>query len=219
MRSASARRRRAGSRRFSLVAVILVCLLIAWGYGLYRFSGLIPDRVGDPTTRTDAIVVLTGGSGRLDEGLKLLGDGMAERLFVSGAYRGVDVDRLLDISRNTPQDLSCCIDIGHAADNTAGNAAETAEWAEDLGIQSLRIVTSVYHLPRSLLEYRHAMPGIVLVPHPVFADHVKRDEWWLWPGTARLIVGEYFKYLLAIARQGSDVLAGKPSVISAGGGN
>ena len=125
---------------------------------------------------------------------------------------------MLDISRNVPQDRSRRIDIGHAADNTAGNAAETAAWAENNGIQSLRIVTSVYHLPRSLLEFRQAMPDVKLVPHPVFADHVKRDEWWLWPGTARLIVGEYIKYLLAVARQASDVLAGKPIAIAGDGG-
>jgi uncharacterized SAM-binding protein YcdF (DUF218 family) len=214
VKSASARRRRASSRRAAAV-VAAVFLLSVWGYGLSRFVSLVPDRVEDSTTHTDAIVVLTGGSGRLDEGLKLLSEDLAERLFVSGAYRGVDVDRLLDISRNAPQDLACCIDIGH----TAGNAAETAAWVRDNGIQSLRIVTSVYHLPRSLLEFRHAIPDVKLVPHPVFAKHVKRDEWWLWPGTARLILGEYSKYLLAMARQASDVLAGKPLQILSDGGN
>ncbi|MGY8993642.1 MAG: YdcF family protein [Rhodospirillales bacterium] len=201
----SVRRLRAGSRRIAALVFAAIFLLSAWVYGLSWFSSLIPSRVEDSTTHTEAIVILTGGSGRLDEGLKLLGEDLAGRLFVSGVYRGVDVDRLLDISRNTPQELACCIDIGHAASNTAGNAAETAEWARDNGIRSLRIVTSVYHLPRSLLEFSYAMPAIKLVPHPVFADHVKRDRWWLWPGTAKLIVGEYIKYLLAVARHGSDV--------------
>ena len=65
------------------------------------------------------------------------------------------------------------------------------------GYRSLRLVTSGYHLPRSLLEFRHAMPDVTLIPHPVFSESVKQERWWAWPGTANLIVGEFNKYLLA----------------------
>jgi len=68
------------------------------------------------------------------------------------------------------------------------------------GFRSVRLVTSSYHMPRSLLEFSRAMPGVRIVPHPVFADRVKQGQWLVWPGTANLIVGEYEKYLLALAR-------------------
>ena len=99
---------------------------------------------------TDAFVVLTGGSSRLEEGLNLLAQRKAKKLFVSGVYRGVDVKRLLSLSRRAPDDLVCCIEIGHTATSTEGNAAETKLWMDQEGYRSLRLVTASYHMPRSM---------------------------------------------------------------------
>jgi uncharacterized SAM-binding protein YcdF (DUF218 family) len=87
-----------------------------------------------------------------------------------------------------------------AADDTRGNAVETAAWIREQGFGSLRLVTANYHMPRSLLEFRHAMPDIEIVPHPVFPENFKQDEWWLWPGSASLLASEYSKYLVALLR-------------------
>ena len=184
----------------------------AWGIGLARFATQIPDAVADPDTATDAIVVLTGGSGRLDAGLDLLARKRAPKLFVSGVYRGVDVAKLLKVSKRSPSEIDCCIEIGHSAGDTAGNAQETAAWMDDHGYRSLRLVTSSYHLARGLLEFRLAMPGVQLVPHPVFAETVKQDRWWAWPGTALLIVGEFNKYLVVWPRHAANrLVAGEPA--------
>jgi len=156
--------------------------------------------VEDSTTPTDAIVVLTGGQGRLDEALALLSQNLAGRLFVSGVYRGVDVKTLLETARSSSAVPESRIGIGDAT-NTAGNAEETAAWARYFDIRSIRLVTASYHMPRSLLEFRHALPDVTMVPHPVFSDNVKQREWWAWPGTAALIAREYTKYLLVRARQ------------------
>ena len=61
------------------------------------------------------------------------------------------------------------------------------------------MVTGAYHMPRSLLEFRRAMPGAVLIAHPVFPTHVKLSQWWRWPGTASLVATEYSKYLMSLA--------------------
>ena len=167
---------------------------------MFAFAAAIPVRVEDAATRTDAIVVLTGGSGRLSEGLELLAGKFADKLFVSGVYRGIDVNKLLELSQRAPEGFKCCVEIGYSADDTTGNAAETAAWARRHGINSLRIVTSSYHMPRSLLEFREALPDAVFIPHPVFPTHVKRDLWWIWPGTTGLIIGEYNKFLLVRLR-------------------
>ena len=176
---------------------MIVVALAVWGTGLFRFADTIPNAVADADAPTDAIVVLTGGHGRLSAGLDLLARQRAKLLFVSGVYQTVDVSKLFELSRNVSEELRCCVEIGHSADNTAGNAAETAAWVRKNGSRSLRIVTSGYHMPRSLLEFRRAMPGVTLVPHPVFTEHVKQKRWWAWPGTAVLIIGEYNKFLLA----------------------
>jgi uncharacterized SAM-binding protein YcdF (DUF218 family) len=201
-----ARRPRAGARRWmraALVAVVVAATL--WLGGLFWFVTQVPvDELPATATpseeRTDAIVVLTGGSERLEAGLKLLADGYAGKLFVSGVARGVDVAALLRIARRRPDDLACCIAVGYAADNTEGNARETAEWMRAQGFSSLRLVTASYHLPRSLAEFRHAMPDVQIVPHAVYPPQFKRAHWWLWPGTAHLMVSEFNKYLLACAR-------------------
>ncbi len=177
----------------------LALLVLAWLGGLVWFAATVPDRVDDADTPTDAIAVLTGGSGRIDVGLDLLHRGLAKKLFVSGVYRGVDVAELLKLARQSPADVECCVVLGHAADNTAGNAEETAAWMRAEGFHSLRLVTANYHMRRALLEFRAAMPGATIVPHPVFPDAVHQGRWWMWPGTTRLILGEYVKYLVALA--------------------
>ncbi|MGE5515593.1 MAG: YdcF family protein [Bacteroidota bacterium] len=184
-------------------ALVGVAVAVAgmWFMGFLWFVATLPSRVEDVTTRTDAIVVLTGGSERLTTGIALLHDGLAGRLFISGVHRGVDVADILKAARSEHPDLAGAIVLGHAADDTVGNASETARWVAQEGVGSLRLVTGAYHMPRSLVEFRHALPGVAIVPHPVFPDTVKSREWWRWPGTAALLATEYSKYLAAEIRQ------------------
>ena len=185
-------------RRLCLVGL---AALAAWSAGLVWFAGQIPEPGAHDPTRTDVIAVLTGGSGRLEAGLRALADGLAGKAFVSGVYKGVEVTELLRLATDRPDRFACCVTLGYSADNTAGNARETAEWARNQRARSIRLVTGAYHMPRSLLEFGYAMPGATIVAHPVYPDHVKAD-WWRWPGTATLIATEYTKYLLAILRHG-----------------
>ncbi|MCR4379122.1 MAG: YdcF family protein [Rhodospirillales bacterium] len=189
-------RRSHGVSRFGAALILSAGL---WGAGLFRYAEAIPTTVADAGVKTDAIVVLTGGSGRLDEGLTLLEQGFAGKLFISGVYQGVDMQNLLQAYRDSPQDLNCCVAIGHAVD-TINNAIETAQWVRENKITSLRLVTGAYHMPRSVLEFEQAMPGVTIVEHPVFPAHVKQEDWWAWPGTTGLIVGEYNKFILAWLR-------------------
>jgi uncharacterized SAM-binding protein YcdF (DUF218 family) len=196
----AARRSRRRRRWLGVPAAILALLFLLWLGGLTWFARAIPDEVGDPTTATDAIVVLTGGSLRVQSGIALLNAGKAKKLFVSGVHHGTDVPALLRAEHQPPDKAPCCIALGYDADNTLGNAQETAAWMRQEGFHSLRLVTSNYHMPRSLLEFSRAMPEVRIIPHPVFPESVKQERWWAWPGTASLIVAEYQKYLLAWAR-------------------
>jgi uncharacterized SAM-binding protein YcdF (DUF218 family) len=184
-------------RRLGLPTALVLALVVLWLGGLVWFARSIPTEVADADSKTDAIVVLTGGSLRVQSGLALLAAGKAKKLFVSGVYHSTDVAALLHVSRQSPEHIACCIVLGHEADNTRGNALETAEWMRKEGFHSLRLVTASYHMPRSLLEFSRAMPEVRIVPNPVFPENVKR-RWWAWPGTASLVVGEYLKYLLAL---------------------
>jgi uncharacterized SAM-binding protein YcdF (DUF218 family) len=187
-------------------------LAVIWFSGLFWFSTQVPSGGEAPESKTDAIVVLTGGTGRLDMGLRLLEKEFAKQLFVSGVARGVDVAALLRVAQRAPKELECCISVGYRADDTAGNAAETAGWVRERGYKSIRLVTASYHMPRSLIEFRHAMPAIRIIPHPVYPPQFKRSRWWLWPGTATLLASEFNKYLIATAgRRGRAVIKGDPA--------
>lgn len=148
---------------------------------------------------TQAIVVLTGGSNRLSKGFSLLADGYGDRLFVTGVHRDVAVADLLAREGIDPTAWVDRVAIGQVAMDTAGNASETAQWLRGEGLDSLALVTSNYHMPRSLLEFRRALPEADIVPHPVTPDTVHLQEWWRWPGTTGLIATEYVKYLLTAA--------------------
>jgi uncharacterized SAM-binding protein YcdF (DUF218 family) len=192
-------------RRFLRTFALLGLIAAVWLCGLIAFVARLPDRAEDPDRHTDAIVVPTGGSERLAEGMRLLIRGVAGKLFISGVNAQT---RLADLIASLPPEVGkpsaalveCCVVLGHAADSTLGNAAETAAWMKAEGFHSLRLVTADYHMPRSLLEFRHAMPGIEIAIHPVFPDQLRRDVWWRSPGTAGLLIDEYNKYLAALVR-------------------
>lgn len=183
-----------------LAAAVLSASALLWAGGYLWYVTNLPDAVAEPKRKTDAIVVLTGGTGRIGQGLRLLAEKRAEHLFVSGVYRGVKIDDLLAAQDTEPGEAVCCVTLGYQALSTRGNAAETAQWIADKQISSLRLVTAAYHMPRSLLEFRRAMPRVDIVPHPVFPAHVKQDSWWRWPGSTSLLVREYNKYLATLLR-------------------
>ena len=191
------RRKPSWVRLFALLVTVPILVYLG---GLLWFVELIPREADDDGSHTDAIVVLTGGAARVATGLDLLRQGRARLLLVSGVYRGVDVQELLRTQRQSPGDIECCIALGYEAGTTEGNAAETRDWTAREGVASLRLVTASYHMPRSLLEFRRAMPGMAIVPHPVIPESFRRDEWWAWPGSLQLVVGEYHKLVAALLR-------------------
>lgn len=186
-------------RRAHRLGAVLVALAALWSGGFLWFVDEVPRAVDDQTSHTDAIVVLTGGRERLTTGLDLLEAGLSQRLFISGVYKGVDLAEIIQLGRGHAG-LKDAVVLGYAADDTVGNAIETALWATEHNLRSLRIVTGAYHMPRALAEFRHALPEIALIAHPVFPDQVKSREWWRWPGTAALLATEYSKYLAATIR-------------------
>lgn len=188
-------------RFFNRALVLALVSAVFWAGGLIWFAETLPSKIDDADTKTDAIVVLTGGSGRLDEGLRLFDAGLAKKVFVSGVYRGVEVATLLSRFRRSPASLDCCLGIGYAED-TIDNARETTEWMKKNSMKTVRLVTAGYHMRRALLEFKNAYRGIDIISHPVFPGHVKQDKWWAWPGTSGLIIGEYNKYIAAGMRIG-----------------
>ena len=197
------RRKRPRFRGFTtLLAVVFILIAGLWGTGFSVFLDKLPRVLPslELQRKADAIVVLTGGGGRLELGLRLFERGDAAQLFISGVDPGVDKTTLLRNRQIDGTTLDCCVTLGHNADNTFGNAIETGRWMASRGYTSLYIVTANYHMPRSLVEFRAALPQSDITPRPVHPDNVHLEDWWRWPGTIQLLAAEYTKYLATRAR-------------------
>lgn len=194
---------RGGYGRSLLHVVLLLAFL--WLLGFLAFVAAIPLGVRDRETRTDAIVVLTGGGDRLAEAFRLLEAGMAPRLLITGVAQGVSLDQVIGGlgDKSVVPDAAlrtCCVTLGYEADSTVGNAAESAAWVRTNNVHSVRLVTANYHIQRSRLEFRRALPDIELVLHPVYPPEVQDFFWFVKPPVLTLLVGEYHKFVGAWVR-------------------
>jgi uncharacterized SAM-binding protein YcdF (DUF218 family) len=176
----------------------MVTLAIAgWFAGLVWFiqsaNSLTPVQ---PLQKLDAIVVLTGGSNRLDTGFDLLEKGFGKKLFISGVYRGLEVRQLLKLWKDESQgNLDCCVALGFEADDTLGNAVETVNWLRQENFHSIYLVTANYHIKRALLEFNSTAPDLRIIPFPVVPEKIELNTWWRDATTRNLVMREYAKYL------------------------
>lgn len=185
--------------RLLIIATLCLGLVLAGGFLVFATHVGRLTTPGDPGN-ADAIIVLTGGVARLDAALHLLQEGRGTRLLISGVNAAA---RPLDIQRATGanEDLfACCVDIDRQALDTIGNAAESAKWLEHYAFRSAIVVTNNYHMPRSLLEMRHALADVELTPYPVVTTRLDSAQWLASRSALRVLFPEYTKYLAALAR-------------------
>ena len=127
-------------------------------------------------------------------------DRHVRRLLISGVNPAARRSDVRDVTRDVGREWDCCVDLGRAAEDTRGNASETADWVRRHGYRSLIVVTADYHMPRALLELRASLPGVALRPYPVETGTVSARSWWRSSIDARRMAVEYCKYLLVWAR-------------------
>jgi uncharacterized SAM-binding protein YcdF (DUF218 family) len=129
---------------------ILAFVAIAWLLGFAVFVFALPDPALE--SRTDAIIALTGGPGRIERGVALLDKGQAKRLLISGVDPAVRPGELATLLHASPKLFACCIDLGKEAIDTRTNAEESARWVRRHGFRSVRLVTTDWHMPRARFE-------------------------------------------------------------------
>ena len=190
----------------SLALVLLLALV--WGAGLLAFAGRVSDSTPAPDPpSSDGIVALTGASSlRIEAAVELLEQGLAQRLLISGVNPDATRAQVRQATSTAGRAFDCCVDLGFQAENTLGNAHETAAWARYHHYRTLIVVTADYHMPRALLELRAALPGLRLRPYPVATQTLDVRRWWATPETARRMTLEYCKYLAVLGRSSLDHL-------------
>ena len=150
--------------------------------------------------QADGLVVLTGGEERIKTAITLLEQNEGIRLLITGVDMKTTLNDIAKVNGVSADELPCCVDIDHTALDTMGNASAAAEWASENDYQSLVVVTSNIHMARSLLEFRRAMPDVVLVAHPVQVYDLISLNWLQTPEVWRSLFTEYGKFALAHLR-------------------
>ncbi|MCP4933776.1 MAG: hypothetical protein GY927_06110 [bacterium] len=177
-------------------------LFLAFGLGFVVYASSIDHRGAQSVEQADGIVVLTGGKSRINKALKLLAAGKAKRLLISGVHAQTSAGQLARLFPGAKPLFNCCIDLGRAAKDTIGNAHEARSWARQKSFRSLIVVTSSYHMPRAIAEFRSAMPRVKLSAYRVASPNVQMDQWWSNSDTMKLLISEYLKYIPAITKLG-----------------
>lgn len=156
---------------FSKVLNILFFLFLIWITGLILFIYFTPKAEIEHNKKVDAIIVLTGARGRIDAGLELLSKNQAKALFISGVGKRADLD---DLSKHLPSfpldkigNLRPNIYLGYLANSTKENASESLEWIKKNNYKKIILVTSNFHILRSIYLFKYMMPDVEIIPYPI----------------------------------------------------
>lgn len=189
--------------RFSM-KLLLILIFVGTGTlvgGFFQFSNTVTSSAPDKEIKpAQAVVALTGGANRVSKALDLLAAKKGERLLISGVNEKVNMSSLRKLNASKDALFNCCVDIEKVALDTIGNATETKKWLGEHKYSSLILVTSGYHMPRSLLEFRKLMPETSITAYPVPHKGLQKAGWWKDPEILRLMISEYLKYVGAWTR-------------------
>ena len=155
-----------------------------------------------PCPPTDLIVVLTGGQERIHAGLTLLSQGCSNKLLISGVHANVTLENILLEQKESFDAFKRSIILGRKATDTQSNASEAAYWVKKTGAQSICLITSNYHIPRSLVVFNRLLPHTRIEAYAVEPPSVNKSNWMKWPGTIGLLFWEYNKYLVSFLYMG-----------------
>lgn len=191
-------------RQFKPVLIFLFLLLCLWSGGFLAYMAKVESPPPPSTQMLDGIVILTGTPARLTTGFDLLKENEGARLLVSGVNSRVTRETLRQAMGQSERLMDCCVDLGRLARNTEGNAYETYLWAQANNYKNLAIVTSAYHMPRSLIELKRYMPDISLFAYPVANDTLGLDGWRKNPKSFLIVAGEFNKYVFSLVRARLD---------------
>jgi len=177
---------------------LFVLSFLAVGFLVYWIA--MPESVSAQEVTGQAIVVVTGGQGRVATGIALLDSARAPQLFISGVGRGVTVRDVVREAGGIQNEelMHCCITLGYQATNTYENAEEVASWLKINHMNEIILVSSNYHLPRAELELLMAAPDLKITLFPT--DTQTLSHWWQQRSTTEVMVSEYLKTALAFGR-------------------
>jgi uncharacterized SAM-binding protein YcdF (DUF218 family) len=166
--------------------VVITVLFIDFTYKTFSYRQNV--------LKADAIVVLTGGKGRVEEGVRLFRNSRAKFLFFVGVDPSVVKS---DLYRPRPGDPSADnVILEKSSRNTLENSIFGRDVLMHSGVHSILLITSRYHLKRASILFRNSLPtDITIIPYPVDTVNLK-ESWWSHGGSFQLLFREFYKYCL-----------------------
>ncbi|MBV1690789.1 YdcF family protein [Novosphingobium sp. G106] len=140
---------------------IVSLIVLVWLLGFIWFAIALPGPLD--AAKSDGVVVLTGGGGRIGRGLEVLEKGWSRKLLVSGVDREVRPGEFQAEYKVPPALMACCVTLGFQSVDTRSNAREAADWMAKNKIRSVRLVTTDWHMRRAAMELGGLLPDHVEV--------------------------------------------------------
>lgn len=169
-----------------MIARVIAFIALLYGLGFALFAVTLGTPANADTPKVDAIIVITGGKGRIEHGASLLDQGKAKRLLIAGADPSVRKVDLVHRLGGKDKLFDCCVDLGSESVDTRSNAEEAKRWIERRHYDSVRLVTSDWHMRRARYEFNRQLDSdIEIIP-----DAVRTEPNFM------TLFGEYNKYLL-----------------------
>jgi uncharacterized SAM-binding protein YcdF (DUF218 family) len=169
-----------------IALVVIAMLFIDFTYKTFSYR---PREV-----KADAIVVLAGGKGRVEEGVRLFRERKGDWLFLIGVDPAV---RKTDLYHPQAGDPS---PDGVILEKSSRNTLENAIFGRDVimkrDVRSILLITSRYHMKRASILLRNALPrDVAIYPYPVDSKNLK-EAWWNHGGSFHLLFSEFYKYCM-----------------------
>ena len=178
-----------------MIARFAAFILILYLLGFALFAVTLGQPAAAAAPAAQAIVVITGGSGRIEQGVRLLAAGEGRRMLIAGADPSVTKDDLVRRIGGQRRLFACCVDLGSESVDTRSNAEEAKRWLDRRHFTSLRLVTSDWHMRRAQYEFGRTLGKA----YRIVPDAVRTE-----PGLMTLF-GEYNKYVLRRLSVGLDL--------------
>ena len=193
---------------FKTISIVLISSILTYFLiGLIEYKEKILSTKKYISKKNSNIVILTGGTNRIKDGLKIINkfektSTFNTKILVSGTGKGFTKTSLkkninFDFDFNL---IECCIELDSISTNTFSNAFETLKWVNKNNISEFILITSNYHMPRAYLEFKYRMPNLKIFTYPITPKKHNIKMWLRSFQTFSLIFSEYCKFLIANVR-------------------
>lgn len=168
-------------RIFFLIAFALLLLLSNLLFLNFREVTSEPITAWSSDPSADCAVVLTGGAGRVREGLSLLARNMVKKIIISGVHPDVEFSDLNSSLTYLGEIDEKNVLLERRSTTTYGNAQQSLPMVEALGCHDLVLVTSQYHMTRAYKTFVASFPsGFPIYKHTLAASRTESNLYEIW---------------------------------------